>query len=135
MPIEIVIDAIYISDEWGEIVSWTEVEWIEDPTVAVSIFSAIRMYYEQGSYALRKSIKREGDIPYTLVENPTIQTLPEIGVDYDGQWVLMEELGQGRYRVLWASPCRDRLDVVDRLPLSTKPLRFEYIKDQWKGIE
>lgn len=131
--IEIVEDAIYIRDEYGEIVSWTEDEWIEDHTVAISIFNAMQMYYEQGSYALRKSIKREGDVPYTLVEHPVIQTWDEIGADYDNQWVLAEELGMGRYRVLWASPCQARLDVFDRSLYTTNPLRFVYIEDQWKN--
>ena len=54
--IEINDDSIYIEDEHGEIVSWVEDEWIEDPSVIISISNAIDIYHSEGPESLREHI-------------------------------------------------------------------------------
>jgi hypothetical protein len=54
--LEIGEDFVTISDEFGEIVHWVEDEWIEDSSVVISIAVAIRMYYEQGTDAIRSTV-------------------------------------------------------------------------------
>lgn len=61
-------DYVTISDKHGEIVHWVEDEWIEDPSVTISIASAIQIYYQQGSKELRaildKEVEDEEEIPW-----------------------------------------------------------------------
>ncbi len=51
-------DSIRINDEHGEICYWDSQEWIDDFTVVSSIVSAIKIFYEQGSGALREQMGR-----------------------------------------------------------------------------
>lgn len=49
-------DCVAIFDVNEEIIFWDKSEWEEDPTVTTSIVNAIRIFYEQGSYALKEAI-------------------------------------------------------------------------------
>ena len=51
-------DCIAIYDVNEEIVYWQQDEWLEDPSVALSIANAIRMYYEEGPMAIKEAIGR-----------------------------------------------------------------------------
>lgn len=55
--IEITEDAIYLRDDKGEIVSWTQKEWEEDPSVVVSIVNAVKLYAFFGPERLRHTIE------------------------------------------------------------------------------
>lgn len=47
-------DGVYIYDHNGvEIVSWTEDEWEQDPSVVASIANALVIFYTEGEYALK----------------------------------------------------------------------------------
>ena len=48
---------IRILDSHGEIVSWTEEEWIEDPQVVFSIVNAVRLGTLHGGDYLRRKIR------------------------------------------------------------------------------
>lgn len=49
-------DSIAIFDVNEEIVYWDATEWEEDPTVTTAIANAIRIFYEEGSMALKEVI-------------------------------------------------------------------------------
>lgn len=51
-------DCIAIYGVEKELVYWHQDEWLEDPTVAVSIANAIRIYYEEGAQTLLEVIGR-----------------------------------------------------------------------------
>lgn len=52
--IEMTEDALHIYDENGEeIVCWVEDEWIEDPTVALSMANAVHIFHTQGPEYLK----------------------------------------------------------------------------------
>lgn len=56
-PVVITSDAIYIYDDNGtEIVSWTEQEWIDDPSIVPSICNAIYIRLTEGAQGLREAI-------------------------------------------------------------------------------
>jgi len=46
--IEFSEDSITIYNRYGgpELVTWTQTEWTEDPSIVLSIANAIKMYYE-----------------------------------------------------------------------------------------
>jgi hypothetical protein len=52
-------DYVTISDAAGEIVHWVDDEWTEDPTVAITIATAINMFHQQGAGAIRKLVGKE----------------------------------------------------------------------------
>lgn len=59
---KIIIDAqeITINDRKGnEIVKWVDDEWIEDPSVTVSIANAINIIYTEGEDTLKQTIKND----------------------------------------------------------------------------
>lgn len=51
-------DCVAIYDVNEEIVFWDKTEWEEDPTVTTAIANAIRIFYEEGSMALKEVIQR-----------------------------------------------------------------------------
>jgi hypothetical protein len=51
-------DAVYINDKDGEIVSWTDEEWIKDPNIVPAILHAITLYYTKGPKVLRRFIDK-----------------------------------------------------------------------------
>lgn len=57
--IEFTEDSIHICDDKGEIVMWTQQEWVEDPEVVMSIVNAVRMVCTYGPSFLRKTIENE----------------------------------------------------------------------------
>ena len=57
--VDVFEDSVHIYDEHGEeIVMWLEDEWIEDPSVTISIANAIRVFYVDGPDALKSIIGR-----------------------------------------------------------------------------
>lgn len=56
--VDVESDAVYIYGHAQEIVSWTQDEWAEDPTVVISIMNAILFGIENGPDALAKTIKK-----------------------------------------------------------------------------
>lgn len=96
MSIEINNDSIYISDEWGEIVSWVESEWVEEPDVAMVIANAVKEFYTKGSFALRAALGKLGDIPRSIYDDPTVETWKDVQANYKGLWVVMEEVSKNR---------------------------------------
>ncbi len=59
--VEIGDDYITVYDDHGEIVHWVEDEWIDDPSVTISIANAITLYYTRGPNSLRELLKIEVD--------------------------------------------------------------------------
>jgi hypothetical protein len=56
IKVEVEEDAVYISDEYGEIVMWHLDEIEEDSTVGLVIANALKLVYEKGPEALRNKI-------------------------------------------------------------------------------
>ena len=50
-------DAVYLRDNKGEITSWVQDEWKQDPTVVLSIVNAIVIGFTKGPAELRQMIK------------------------------------------------------------------------------
>lgn len=55
--IDITPDAIYLRDVFGEIASWIDNEWYEDPDIIPSIANAIKAMYEKGPSFVRNELK------------------------------------------------------------------------------
>lgn len=53
---------VHLGDSEGEIVSWVESEWIEDPEVVISIVHAVRFLIEFGGDFLRSRIQLPKEI-------------------------------------------------------------------------
>ncbi|MFD8727819.1 hypothetical protein [Streptomyces sp. NPDC059611] len=49
-------DSIYLSDDVGEIVMWTQSEWVGDPSLVLTIANAIAIGYQYGATAVRNCI-------------------------------------------------------------------------------
>ncbi|MEU1159193.1 hypothetical protein ABZ369_40320 [Streptomyces sp. NPDC005918] len=49
-------DSIYLSDDEGEIVMWTQSEWVDDPELVLNIANAISIGYQYGAAAVRSCI-------------------------------------------------------------------------------
>jgi hypothetical protein len=57
--VELAEDSIHIHDEHGkEVVMWIQDEWIDDPSVVLSIANAICIFYEKGPDAIKELIGR-----------------------------------------------------------------------------
>lgn len=48
---------IYLHDSKGEIVCWVDDEWIEDPSIVLTIVGAVQMGLTEGAAAMRKLLK------------------------------------------------------------------------------
>lgn len=51
-------DGVFIYDQHGEIVSWDEAEFREDPQLWLAVAKVLRTYYEDGPHALRRLLNK-----------------------------------------------------------------------------
>jgi len=61
-------DGIYIVDDEGEVCCWVESEWVEDPTVTLTIAAAVALATAKGAAAVRQNIAFQGHLLVALQE-------------------------------------------------------------------
>lgn len=58
---------IYIVDDEGEVCCWVESEWIEDPTVAMTVARAVAIASSMGAQHVRANIENKGNTLMGLI--------------------------------------------------------------------
>ena len=56
-------DSVYLHDDEGEIVMWTQDEWTDDPQLVPVIVNAINIGHAQGPQAVRATLSSAVPIP------------------------------------------------------------------------